>query len=210
VTVCFVDQNSVTLAELTRFLRPGEFRVVTESEVLAHKTDSPTPLVLVLDEKELAMGRWPFLQMLRARFRGARFLALGENCPQGQGWDLLRSVHGFVLYADAKRLLAPAVRSLAAGNWWLPRAALQNFAQSAAEREGSEKATCLTPREMQIVLLLMARPSNKEIAAALRISERTVKFHLSNIFNKLGVQDRRSAVERAESWHFLRPALAAA
>jgi DNA-binding NarL/FixJ family response regulator len=50
----------------------------------------------------------------------------------------------------------------------------------------------LTKRERTIVGLLKRRLGNKEIAAALKISEGTVKFHLSNVFRKLGVRDRRS------------------
>jgi DNA-binding NarL/FixJ family response regulator len=162
-------------------------------------------LVLVLDEKRLALGQWPFLQMLRGRFPAARLLALGENSPQGRSWDLLRSVHGFVLYADASRQLAPAVRALAAGRWWFPEAAAQYFAQSAAERDDGERAAPFTRRETQIIELLEDKLPNKEIAARLKISERTVKFHLRNVYDKLGVEDRRSAAAIVDSWYALKP-----
>ena len=61
----------------------------------------------------------------------------------------------------------------------------------------------LTSREIHILQLAVRRFSNKEIASALRISEWTVKFHMSNIFGKLGVSDRQAlfsaiALPRAE------------
>jgi DNA-binding NarL/FixJ family response regulator len=49
----------------------------------------------------------------------------------------------------------------------------------------------LTAREGQVLQLLMRRLTNKEISSALSISERTVKFHVSNILSKLQLEDRR-------------------
>ena len=51
--------------------------------------------------------------------------------------------------------------------------------------------------------LVAAGKSNKEIAAALRITERTAKFHLSAIFNKLGAENRAQAVAVAKEQHLL-------
>ena len=52
----------------------------------------------------------------------------------------------------------------------------------------------LTQREREIVRLIVEGASNKEVAASLNISERTVKGHLSNVFQKLGVADRLKLV----------------
>jgi DNA-binding NarL/FixJ family response regulator len=54
----------------------------------------------------------------------------------------------------------------------------------------SDKLSALTPREKEIVRLIVGGASNKQVATALDISERTVKGHLSNVFQKLGVSDR--------------------
>jgi DNA-binding NarL/FixJ family response regulator len=53
----------------------------------------------------------------------------------------------------------------------------------------------LTHREVEVARLLKRKLSNKEISASLAVSEGTVKFHIANIFSKLGVRDRWSAVE---------------
>lgn len=54
----------------------------------------------------------------------------------------------------------------------------------------ADKLSSLTPREKEIVRLIVGGASNKQVASALDISERTVKGHLSNVFQKLGVSDR--------------------
>ena len=51
----------------------------------------------------------------------------------------------------------------------------------------------LTPREMQILQLVLAGQTNKEIAAELFVSEKTVEFHLKNIYTKVGVRKRSLA-----------------
>ena len=58
----------------------------------------------------------------------------------------------------------------------------------------SDKLSALTPREKEIVRLIVGGSSNKQVATALDISERTVKGHLSNVFQKLGVSDRLKLV----------------
>lgn len=70
-------------------------------------------------------------------------------------------------------------------------------ASSAAEtrsRTFKQKLATLTPREQDIVKLIAAGASNKQVAIELDISERTVKGHLSNVFQKLGVADRLKLV----------------
>src|SRR5215472_10366453 len=55
----------------------------------------------------------------------------------------------------------------------------------------------VTGREIQVLELLMRSLTNKEISAALRIGERTAKFHVSNILSKLHVEDRRGLLPDA-------------
>ena len=57
----------------------------------------------------------------------------------------------------------------------------------------------LTPRDIELLALLASGQSNKQIAAAMGVSESTVKSHLSALFRKLGVADRTQAALRAIS-----------
>jgi two-component system nitrate/nitrite response regulator NarL len=66
---------------------------------------------------------------------------------------------------------------------------LRDLIQSSSE-EARQRRYGLTARELEIVSAVVAGYSNREIAAHLKISEDTVKHHLSNIFNKTGVSSR--------------------
>jgi DNA-binding NarL/FixJ family response regulator len=74
---------------------------------------------------------------------------------------------------------------------------LRRYAQAAlpaVPRKPSDKLKLLTQREKDIVMLIVAGASNKEVGESLNISDRTVKGHLSNIFQKLDVPDRLKLV----------------
>ncbi len=160
-------------------------------------------MILVVDEKILGPEYRQTFRILRARLPGAKLSVLGEKAPQGEGCELLRGIQGFVLYGSAKDQLAPALRAVSNGHLWLPHAVVECFAQLAARDAESIKGVPFTRRETQVLGLLTDKLSNKEIAGKLRITERTVKFHVVNVFDKLGVHDRSSAAESGASQHAL-------
>lgn len=86
---------------------------------------------------------------------------------------------------------------------------LDAFPQSAPVSESRVKSAALieplTGREMQVLELLARRLSDKEIAAELVISMATAKTHVQHIFDKLGVNNRRAAVEKARALQILSP-----
>jgi DNA-binding NarL/FixJ family response regulator len=72
--------------------------------------------------------------------------------------------------------------------------ALKEGRQGSGSEEGGDLVDPLTPRELEVLQLAAEGLANKEIAAALHISEHTVKFHLSSLYSKLGVASRTEAV----------------
>jgi DNA-binding NarL/FixJ family response regulator len=96
----------------------------------------------------------------------------------------------------------------------LPRLVTELRRYSDAQRPASDKApasdklSALTPREKEIVRLIAAGASNKQVASTLDISERTVKGHLSNVFQKLGVSDRLKLVLYVTDGKPISPAMA--
>ncbi len=103
---------------------------------------------------------------------------------------------GVVLKDSATQLLLKSIHTVMSGEYWVGRESvsnlvqyLRNLVQSSGE-EAKQKKFGLTPRELEIVSAVVAGYSNKEIAEYFKISEDTVKHHLSNIFDKLGVSTR--------------------
>ena len=107
---------------------------------------------------------------------------------------------GYLLKGSPRADVFAAVRTVAAGNSLLaPVAAsalLRRVRGEGAPGAGSGTPS-LTPRERAVLGHLARGLGNKQIATALGISERTVKFHVSSIFSKLGAGNRTDAVTRA-------------
>ena len=83
-----------------------------------------------------------------------------------------------------------AIREVASGGEYFPVAIARKLARR-GERE------TLTTRELEVLQLIVGGHSNKEIMAALTISEGTVKLHVSHILDKLGAADRTQAAVMA-------------
>jgi DNA-binding NarL/FixJ family response regulator len=114
---------------------------------------------------------------------------------------------GFLLKDVAANQLAAGVRMVAAGDALLApsitRRLIEEFAVSRPQAPAQVKE--LTPREMEIFLLVAKGMSNAEIAAKLVIGETTVKTHVTRLLMKLGVRDRIQAVVLAYEAGLVRP-----
>ena len=106
---------------------------------------------------------------------------------------------GYLLKGAPRDELFNAIRVVSAGGSLLQPVVASKLLQriSAPPETASAQAEALTEREQQVLVLLAQGRLNKEIAAALDISERTVKFHVSAILSKLGAGNRTEAVTMA-------------
>jgi len=112
---------------------------------------------------------------------------------------LMLGAKGVVLKDSARNTLIEAIRTVCRGGFWIDprmrRTVADEVAQSGTSGGSTRRGhTGLTDRELEIVRLVASGQKNKEVSAALTISERTVKTHLQNIFQKLGVRDRVALV----------------
>jgi two-component system nitrate/nitrite response regulator NarL len=157
------------------------------------------PDIMLLD---LAMPRMPGLEALRELSSGpvsnsVRVILLTAAAEKKQIVEALQlGARGVVLKDSATQLLLKSIHTVMSGEYWVGRESvsnlvqyLRNLVQSSGE-EAKQKKFGLTPRELEIVSAVVAGYSNKEIAEYFKISEDTVKHHLSNIFDKLGVSTR--------------------
>jgi len=103
---------------------------------------------------------------------------------------------GYILKDDDPETMLRAIRAVAHGESLLGSTIAQKVLRqfSALPGKPTPLADDLTPREMEVLKLIAAGLSNKEIAEGLVLSEKTVKNHINNIFSKLHVYDRSQAM----------------
>jgi len=157
------------------------------------------PDILLLD---LAMPKHPGLEALRdlsaaGSANPVRVILLTAAAEKGQIVEALQlGARGVVLKDSATQLLLKAIHTVMSGEYWVGRESVSNLVQylrtlmQSSSDEARQRKFGLTPRELEIVSAVVAGYSNKEIAEYFKISEDTVKHHLSNIFDKLGVSTR--------------------
>lgn len=150
------------------------------------------PDVLLLDLKLPGLDGMGVLAELRAHGARTRVLVLTSAAgPSGPALALQAGAAGF-LYKDVDPdALVRAIRSVHDGHTVLaPEAAGLVAARPGGDARG---IAALTGREREVLALLAAGRSNREIARSLRVAEKTVKTHVSNVLAKLGVADRTQA-----------------
>lgn len=157
----------------------------TGEEALA-KVEALHPDVAVLDCLLPGMTGAEAAAEIRRRGLPTRILALSAYSDDKYVREMLRAgADGYVLKGEAPEAIAGAVRAVARGEGWFSPAVA---AQVAAWARGEKPLRPgLTERELSVLRLLARGSSNKEIAHALRMTERTTEFHVSNILKKLGV-----------------------
>jgi len=155
------------------------------------------PDVILLDLEMPGMDGVEALRQIRAARPDAPVIVFTAFDTDERIVSAVRAgAQGYLLKGAPREELFKAIRVVSEGGSLLqPVVAsklLQHMSQQTTERETS--ADSLTEREMEVLKLLAQGKTNKEIAAALVISERTVKFHVGSILSKLGAGNRTEAV----------------
>jgi DNA-binding NarL/FixJ family response regulator len=151
-----------------------------------------SPDVILLDLKLPGMDGIAVLGELKARGSTARVLVLTSATEPASASLAMRSGAAGVVYKDVDPdALVRAIRSVHDGHLLLAPEAAAPLVRSASAPMGGIDS--LTAREREILAELAQGRSNREIAKALTVSEKTVKAHVSSVLSKLGVQDRTQA-----------------
>ncbi|WP_307846133.1 response regulator transcription factor [Actinospica durhamensis] len=160
------------------------------------------PDVVLLDLVMPVLDGLAALEQLAERGLAERVLMVTSFGEYRSALPALRAgARGYISKEVDPAALATAVRAVAAGHVLLgPQVAQQLLAQAGAAGSGpgasagrDRMAPQLTAREHEVLDLIAAGRSNREIARALTLAEKTVKTHVSNILMKLGVADRTQA-----------------
>ena len=113
--------------------------------------------------------------------------------------DVFRAIRGgargYLLKGSPAAEIAQAIRQVQAGESYLSPRIAAKLVQGVAQPRG--RTGLLSPRERGVLRLVAAGLSNRQIGQTLSISERTVKFHVTAILNKLGADNRAQAVALA-------------
>ncbi len=164
------------------------------------------PQVVLMDLRMPVMCGTEATRRIRAVHPQIRVLVLTTFDQEEDVFDALRAgASGYVLKNTPSAQLVDAIKIVAAGQTYLqPSVATQVVAElnrlsqsSPLSSEERRLASLLSQREIEILRHLVRGMSNKEIAAALSITEGTVKNHMTSILDKLQVPDRTGAALKA-------------
>jgi DNA-binding NarL/FixJ family response regulator len=151
-----------------------------------------TPDVVLLDIAMPEMDGLTCLDLLQKRFPGVTVVILsGQDDPETIRSALARGAKSFVAKQIDPRDLPSALRLAAQG------AVFQATVEEQVTPDVEERRARLTPSEQRVLEALARGLSNKAIAEELWLTQQTVKFHLTNIYRRLGVTNRTEAVRHA-------------
>jgi two-component system, NarL family, response regulator LiaR len=206
IRVMIVDDHAVVRGGLSKFLMihqdlalVGEAESGEEAIVLAQRLH---PDVILMDLKMGGMDGVTATRLVREKCPGCRVIVLTsfaeDNMVQGA---LQAGAIGYLLKNVTAGELAAAIRSAYAGRMTLSSEATEALVHSTTQPvvHGDE----LTEREREVLVLLVDGLSNQEIADKLFLGIGTVKFHVRNIYSKLGVDSRVAAVTLAMQRHLV-------
>jgi len=196
-----VSTHPLALSELRRLAGPAGAHATCRrfDEILTDASAAREAEICVVDACVPPPSRDALLAELLADGPSCRVLVLAESFDALDGARLLRmGVRGLIGYASAATELPRALMAIAEGGYWAPRTLIGGAIDSMLSRghalPSGRQSARLSRREQEVLDGVIENLANKEIAQRLNISERTVKFHVSNLLSKFGVARRADLI----------------
>lgn len=202
--VCVLSPHPGLLEGMQRLLKRSSFKLTSLRLKSSPGFDLeslrlPQASVYVVDGSSEGPAIENLIEAIRHRNPKAHSLVVKETSKDDRTFPYLQAgAKGVVRYGDVRRDLARAIKLIAAGGFWIPRTQLARFVDTIVSE--SQHVTALkdpghlSRREREVLITILQGLSNKEIGTKLNISERTVKFHVSNLLAKFGVQRRSDLI----------------
>ena len=203
VHVLVVDGQAVTRAGLRRLLEGyPDLEIVGEASDGVQAVSEALelgPQVVLMDTQLPNNQSLEALRQIKQLNADTRVLLLAAVDREEYLYEALRAgADGYILKDIAPDELVQAVRTVARGELLIqPQIAGRLISRIGQQAQGNAAHETLTAREQEVLRLLARGLRNKEIAARLYVSERTVNFHLANIYQKLNVSGRTEALSKA-------------
>ncbi len=203
VRILVVDGQAVTRAGLRRLLESyGDLAVVGEAAdgvQAVSETLELGPQVVLMDAQLPNGQSLEVLRQIKQLNLDTRVMLLSIQDREEYLYEALRAgADGYVLKDITPDELVQALRIVARGETLVqPQLASKLLSRFGKQGHGNPLYESLTARELEVLRLLARGLRNKEIASRLYVSERTVNFHLANIYQKLNVSGRTEAISRA-------------
>jgi DNA-binding NarL/FixJ family response regulator len=200
IRVLIVDDHPVVHDGVAAVLnRTPDIRLVQSVETMddaAAALSRSTPDVVLLDVRLRGADGLSAISTLLAARPTLRVIVFSAYDLDEYVFGAIRAgARGYLLKGAGSGELVAAIRKVNAGDSYLsPSLSAKLVDEMQARSRGSR---LLTPRELMVLRLMAAGQANREIASSLAISERTVKFHVTSILNKLGADNRTQAVAMA-------------
>ena len=198
IRVVMADDHQIFRAGLRRLLETEpDFEVIGEAgdgEEAVRLTRQLKPDILLLD---VSMPRMTGLEALRELEGDVKTILLTASLATSEIVTALQvGARGIVRKESATQVLFKSIRCVFNGEYWVERESVKDLVQTLRQLVTRSEAAAkqarfnLTAREMEILSAVVTGCSNKEIAKQFKLSENTVKHHVSNIFDKMGVSTR--------------------
>jgi DNA-binding NarL/FixJ family response regulator len=181
-------------------LRVVGFRALFDSESGFDLVSASLPDIGVLQNIDLVLlgnrntqNLFDLMASLKATRPDLRIIVTGSGDEETILKAVVAGAKGYVDEAASPAEFVQAVRVVSQGSVWAPRRVLSMFIErvsSAAAHTFPAGRASFTDREKEVLELLVAGRSNKEIGSPLGIGERTVKAHVAKLMRKVGVQNR--------------------
>lgn len=200
IKILLVDDHAVVRSGLSKFLLVNkDFKLVGEASDGAEAvkmTSLHKPDVVLMDLSMPGVDGITATREIKQKYPNVKVIALTSFSDQNMVQGALQAgASGYLQKNVTAAELASAIRGAHEGKMTLSPEAVQALANSAAQPQIA--GNTLTERERDVLRCMVDGMNNNEIAEKLVISLGTVKFHVSNLFQKLGADSRVEAVKMA-------------
>jgi DNA-binding NarL/FixJ family response regulator len=202
IRILVADDHPVVRDGLVAMLSTQpDFTVVAEASngrELVELASQLAPDIVLLDLEMPELDGADALRQLRALQPGTRALVFTAFDTDDRIVAAIQAgAKGYILKGSPRGEIFDAIRAVAGGGSLLQPVVQSRLIDRLREQRETGPVEALTARELQVLARLAEGKTNKEIASALAITERTVKYHVGAILGKLGAGNRTEAVRLA-------------